>query len=953
MIHFERKSPKRTTLFLQASLLTLALQGGAAFAQVEQDVPGLENELHDQSDAGNDIVVTASRANRKGYEAPTPTVVVGSDQLAQRAVTNVAQYLAEVPAFKATTNPTTNGVNQRSTGSNYVDLRGLGTSRTLVLVDGRRFVPQLAAGLAGYQVDLNQIPALLVDRVEVVTGGASAQWGSDAVAGVVNILLKKKYQGLQAEAQVGRGTHDDYGSTRFALVGGTNFADDRGNVTLAIDFEQNFGVGDVNQRRWGRRQNQLLANPCPNQVAVSAACPTGGNGQPSNLILPDIQFSAMAPGGLITNTALRGTTFAADGTPVPLTYGQFVGSTYMAGGSQPGQNFSLNQQISSPFKRYQAYGRTSFELSDSVELFGEASYARSRGGGRGVGGRLSTTIRRDNPFLPAALAAQMDARGIASFNFGRINNEMVSEGRITNETYRGVLGLTGTLPGEANWRWSATAGHGENKYRQRVYGATVTARARFAADAVRDGQGNIVCRATLPGAGFNAAAAGCIPMNVFGPGAAIDAASYVTATVHSDIDYRQSFATAEISGDPFSTWAGPVSVVFGGEYRAEREDAVADAISNAAGYDGNNSSSFKGKFNVKEVFGEVVVPILKDSAVGESLELNGAARYADYSILGKGQFTWKIGATYRPVGGLMLRTARSRDIRAPNIFERNVPASARNANINYGTSQPVVQTFTSGNPNLTPEKATTTTAGFSYQPPFVPGLSFSVDYFKIEMRDVIGTLSAQDVADLCRLGGEQTFCGLISFDGANVPTAIRTPFFNISSVDIAGIDGQLSYTLPLNRLGTDLPGKLTFSGSATYTIDAKVNSGALGAVTIDRSGETGPNNEFSAARFRGTGSITYSDEKFLLSLQARHISSGKYDVTFTPQQINDNSVEGRTYFDVSTSYQLAKGVGLFMVVNNMFDRAPPVAPTQNASPTNAIYFDTIGRVIKVGLRLSR
>lgn len=970
----------RTVLLAQASALTIALGMSASVARAQTATPPVESASPTQpqptdrtpantldvktasqaptpqpddgsgsgASAGGDIVVTATRVNRAGYTAPTPTIVVGTEQLEARGTTNIAQYLDEVPAFRATTQPSSNGVNQRSVGSNYVDLRGLGTSRTLVLVDGQRFVPEMAAGLAGYNVNLNQIPALLVDKVEIVTGGASAQWGSDAVAGVVNILLKKKFNGLQAEVQSGISTYGDDASVRAGLLAGHNFADNRANVTFAVDYENNEGVGDVNTRAWGRQHTYLIPNPCPNSVAVSTACPTGGNGLATNLILPDVQFSGYAPGGVITNTAARGTTFNAAGNPVPFVYGQYVSGTSMQGGGQPGINYANIQPIAAPFHRVQTYARGNYALSDAVEAHVEGSYSFSSGGGIGQPYLSTTTIRSDNAYLPAATKAALGTA--TSFTLGRYNQEFVAQGHVTNETIRAVGGLDGSFGGGGGWKWSVNAGYGINKYRQRVDNSTITARFAFASDAVVSG-GRIVCRATIPGPSFNAAAAGCVPVDLFGPGSITPAAAaYFNGTASDDIAYRQFFTNAQISGEPFNTWAGPVSVAVGGEYRHESEDAVADAIGNANGYNGNNASSFSGTYTVKEVFGEVVVPLLKDSVVGKSLDLNGAVRYADYGGSVNGQTTWKVGVTYTPVTGLLIRAARSRDIRAPNIFERNVPASGRNAVVNYGTSTAAVLTFTQGNPALQPEKADTTTYGISYQPPFVPGLAFSVDRFHIDTSGLIAQLGAQDVVDLCRVGQQASYCNLITFTGA-LPSGILLPFLNLASVKLRGIDLQANYRLPLSRLSAGARGALQFGFSGSINEKVAVNSGALGAVTIDRSGETGPKNQFAVPRFRSTTSISYSDSRFTLGAEARYISRSNYDNTFTAATINNNIIPAVTYVDLNATIDVSKRFALFTVVTNLFDKDPPPAPTDNASPTNAVYYDTIGRVIKVGVRV--
>ena len=944
-----RRLTKTSVLALAAAaILPLATQAQAQSAAIS---------TAPDADTVGAVTVTASRVNRAGYLAPTPTVVVGTEQLEQRGTTNVGAYLNEVPAFRPTTQPTTNGINQRSVGSVYVDMRGLGSSRTLVLVDGQRFVPEMAAGLAGYNVNLNQIPALLVERIEVVTGGASAQWGSDAVAGVVNVLLKKKFQGFQAEAQGGMSSHSDNKVMRFGFVAGRNFKDGRANLTGAVDFEKNYGVDPVGTRDWGKKHGYFMPNPCPLQVAVSATCPTGGNGQASNLLVNDVQFSNAAIGGVITAGPLKGTTFAAGGAQgAPFIYGNFVGATYMQGGGQPGVYYPGLQPIASPFWRAQSYLRGSYQFSDKVEGHLEASYSYSKGGGRGGAGAGSQTIQRDNAFLNEAVRQRMVAANVTSFTLGRYTTEFPSEGDIRNRTVRVVGGLDGEFGGAGDWKWSAAVGYGRNKYSQRVDGGGITNNTRFAVDAILV-NGVATCRALVPGSStYNpTAAAGCVPINLFGPNSiTAQAYAYTNGNPSADIDYQQLFADAEISGEPFSTWAGPVSVAAGAQYRNEKEDAWSDPISRVNGYGGNNAPTFAGTYKVGEGFVETVVPLLKDSPVGESLDLNGAIRYADYAGAAGGQTTWKAGFTYKPFEGMLLRAARSRDIRAPNIFERNVPASGRNANVTYRGASPVIQARTLGNPNLTVEKADTTTFGFSYQPPFIPGLAFSVDRFKIDTKGLISTLSAQDVVDLC-LSGQQSFCALLTFTNPATPTlpdTVSTPYLNLAGVEISGYDFQASYRFPLERLSSGLPGSLQFNFAGTYASHSRVNSGALGAVTIDRAGETGPKNQYAVPRFRSTANITYSTDRFSVGVNQRHVSAGNYDNNFvTGRDINNNRIGARTYYDLNMTYDVTRRISVFGVVSNVFDRAPPLAPTDNASPTNAAYFDVIGRMFRAGVRV--
>jgi iron complex outermembrane recepter protein len=915
-----------------------------------------QNASADDSSAAaiGEITVTATRVNRADYSAPTPTVVVGATQLEQFATSNVANYLDTMPMFKSDQSSTVTAPNARSAGADYLDLRGLGASRTLVLVDGLRFVPEADAGLADYHVDLNQIPTMMIDHVETVTGGASAQWGSDAVAGVVNIILKKNFTGFQATAQGGMSTYGDNGNMRFGFIAGQNYLDNRLNVTFSADFERNYGIGDVNTRPWGRDHTFLITNPCPAGAKVSASCPTGANGLASNLILPDVQYSSQSPGGLITNTALAGTTFGPGGNPRPFGYGTLVGGTFMIGGEQPGLNYTNGLAMEDPFERTVAYGRISFQISDNVSAYTEFNYGLSDTGGQGIPTRGTATITSDNAFLPAPLKAQMAADGITSFTIAndQTTPQFTLESNLTNQTLRGVAGLEGHFGDKGNWKWSADAGFGENVYNLSVPGTTNLAHYALAANAiVNPANGQITCAALVPGnKAYNpTAAAGCIPMDLFGPGASNAASEFVNGTLRTVINYKQTFVNTAISGEPFNTWAGPVSIATGLDYRSEEEDAEADPIANAAGWFGNNSSSFSGNFYTKEAFLETVVPLLKDSVVGKSLDLNAAVRYADYSGPSGGQTPWKVGITYRPIESLLLRAARSLDIRAPNIYERENPSTGRNGVVRYGTSSPNVLTVLSGNPNLLPEKANTTTYGFAFTPDFISGLAFSLDHWEIDTKNLVSTLASQDVANAC-LAGEQFYCSQITFNSAGVPTQIATPYLNLSLVDISGIDTQLSYRLPLGRLFDNLNGAVTLSVMGTYTQHSYVNSGALGAQTIDRAGENGPINQFAVPRFLSTSSITYSNDTLSASVRARQISAGNYDNTFNANTINNNRIPGVVYLDLTGSYNVTPKLSFFALINNILNRAPPPDPTANSSPTNPAYYDVIGTAVELGFR---
>jgi len=964
-------------LLVSASIAAIGMAAMPALAQDAGVAPGAEQQAEAQAaPAGEgDIVVTASRVQRTGFSAPTPTTIIGAGTIENRGATNVATVLNEIPAFKASTTPATNSVRAIFPGAYYADLRGLGSSRTLILVNGNRFVPQITTGLSGYQVDLNQIPSLMLERAEVVTGGASAQWGSDAVAGVVNLILKKDFEGLQSEAQYGVSERGDNKEYRLGLLAGTKIGD-RGHLEVAFDYVDNKGVGDVYSRAWGRKAYGLVANPCPLAAGVSATCPTGGNGLAQTLILPDVRYATTTTGGMINNTTgpaaqLRGITFGPGGALGQFQYGKYAGSQFMqGGGSNLGTNFNTGVSMIPAAKRYIGYARFSYDVGNDFEVYAEGSYAHTVGHNQTLPARNEQTspivVKLDNPYIPAALLTQINALNalpqnvnnqITSFNVGR---NWVDFGyqysTVLNETWRGVGGFNGKV---GDWSVNGAIIYGKNNYVQHLKHDRIQANFRYAADVV-NGPNGPTCRALVPGSStYNpTAAAGCIPLNIFGDGSASqDAINYVTGTLFSKTEYEQTAANINVQGEPFSTWAGPVSVAVGGEYRHEKQATTVDPIAEVAGYESTNARSLRGTFNVKEVYLETVIPLLRDSVLARSLDFQGAVRYTDYSTSG-GVTTWKAGATWTPIEGLLLRGTFSRDIRAPNLFELNTPPVSTILNrlftqsvLGGSVGQVATENLVGGNKNLKPEKADTKTLGFSYSPSFIPGLQFSVDYYNITVKGAIASLDPNSIINYCT-GVTPTsptqrdyYCNFISlYNGGNAVYSIETPFLNLNKTQRSGYDFAASYRLPLSRLTDAVPGALTFQFAGNYIEHYRdsVNNGGY----VETAGQT-----TSSPHFLTTSTVTYDNKLLTLALQMRTIEHGKYNILYTEGvQINNNRVPGRTYFNLSATVRPMDRVEIFGVINNLTDRDPPITPQNFGFPYINTFFDPIGRSYRIGLR---
>src|SRR5690242_19889398 len=488
-----------------------------------------------QSNANEQIVVTGSRLPA-GVKAPTPLTVIGAQAIEDRNPATIGEILQQIPSFGEMDSPNTAGVTSRGGGQINPDLRGLGATRTLVLINGRRHVPTATTN----SVDLKVVPTLLVDRVEVVTGGASAAYGSDAVAGVLNIVLKSDLTGVRGTVPGGVPEHGDGTERRLSLAAGTHFAGDRGRIMAGFDYVKIGGIGTQLTRDWGRRDVGLITNP---NFAT--------NGLPNFIISPDVHSAITTPGGLIVSGPLRGLAFGPGGTTFNYNFGQVFGST-MIGGDGANQNENLLALLGTPIESVNALASAKYDVADNVQLFAELSggFSDTGGASQEARDRGNLVIRRDNAFLPASVRSLMIADNLQTITIGRVSNDT---GKIKLDrddgTYEAVAGITGHF---GAWAADAYAQYGKNIY-DLDFGPNNRKQAEYlnAVDAVVDpASGQIVCRSR---------AAGCIPVNVFGDGSLV-LNSYVNGTAHFRLVTTQAIAAANLRGTPFSTWAGPVAL---------------------------------------------------------------------------------------------------------------------------------------------------------------------------------------------------------------------------------------------------------------------------------------------------------------------------------------------------------------------------------------------------------
>ncbi|PZQ24485.1 MAG: hypothetical protein DI569_01290 [Sphingopyxis macrogoltabida] len=896
-----------------------------------------------------DIVVTGSRLGNSGFTAPTPVTVLGEDQINTRAPSNIGDFLNEQPAFRNSSSPSQA---QRSIGgvATTLDLRGLGPARTLTLVNGARFTPTTREGA----LDVGLIPTLLVERVDVVTGGASAAYGSDAVAGVVNFVLANKLDGVKAKAQYNVSERGDAAGPVLSFAAGTAFAGDRAHIVVGAEYAKNNGVGRIYERPWGRRQPGLIAN--------GAARPAG---TPASSFVTDVTYSQQNPGGLIVAGPLRGTSFGPNGTTFPFQYGTLF-STLMVGGDSYGNSPFGNWPILTPTERVAGLARISYDISDDTEVFAEFNYGRNTGRGYTSYNQRRFTIRRDNPFLPTSVRDAMVANNVSTIQVGRLFTENGGiQQKNVNETYRGLVGAKGTI--FSNWDWDVALQYGRSSSSVTVFKNMLGANYDAAVDVIVGTNGQPACApsASNPNLSANEIAVltgTCVPLNIFGVGSPSPAAiDYITEDSFRETVYKRTAAAINLRGSPFATGAGDVQFAIGGEFRHDSLDGTADPLSAAGLFTSGNGGIFGGSQDVTEGFVELGVPLAADTSFAHSLDLNAAYRFTHYSTSGSVS-TWKVGVTYEPTPDIRLRLTRSRDIRAPSLADlyATAPSGVFTASfVNpFNGRTGALNASTAGNLDLQPEVADTLTGGIVLTPQWdwARGFRFSVDGYRIKVKDVITNLNGNDVVNRC-FAGASSFCDFITFDNSTfgIANVERVPV-NTAVLKLEGVDIEAQYRFDVGA-STSLPGSVMIRALATkvFTLETTDDQG-----TVDRAGSI-QNNGIPS--WTANVSLGYSNDAFGIDLSARYVSASTFDATFVGpdspaynpaagNSININRFPSAIYVNLGLSFNVEQGGNTFQFfggVDNLFDKQPPqYAVTGINSGGNP--YDVIGRRFLAGVR---
>ena len=999
---------KEARLFTTVSVLVLAIGSSAAGAQAVDKAgeAGASNE---------EIIVTGSRIARPEIEFSNPVTSVSSVLIQRAGKTDITSLLVDSPALVGSL---VNGANAGSNSQNYggssgagnvgisvLDLRNLGSQRTLVLIDGRRHVNSIAGQNS---VDINTIPVDLIEGVDILTGGVSAIYGADGVTGVVNFRLKRNFDGLLAHGQLGISGRGDAGSQFGSLIFGHNFAGGRGNITVAYEYNRS--------ARLNQHDRDYLGDPALNlQLLRNVDNPTLPGGS-NNLKLPydklynNVSWSDSSPQGAVDIGVLNPVSGVTEFQYVPNFDGN--GKPYDRGIQIPGSggrayNSTSNTPTAGYFgdiepqlNRNNVNVLASYEFSPAFKFYGEGKYVHIDAFTLVQPSfDFFTMLAPDNYYLKQRFGTAAPIGALVSrdnFDLG------VASQSAKRETYRGVIGFEGALSeGErsGNFRYDVSYVYGRSSSVVTAGNNRVTDRYYAALDAVADpATGKPICRINLPGqtiidpsnyAGIltitGVPVSGsplsfkpgqCSPINILGYGQSTQAGHDFVFVDNVTRSYsEQHVVSGSVSGDLgflFRLPGGPVRFALGAEYRKEKTASTPSAFTQSGFFDGGNQTlPSGGQFDVKEGYGEVNIPLLSHVRFVEDLSFGGAARYSNYSTIGN-TTTWKIDGTYSPIRDVTFRATLSRAVRAPNITElfsplqgvqtflndpcdpsflpegttyraanctatlkalglspAQIAAFSPAADPKQSTSQPGLS---GGNPNLKAETAKTWTAGVVLRPTFVPGFSFTADWYNIKLTNAINTPDVNEVFKLCvdQPTLANTFCN--SFTRSPTTGFInsyKTQTLNVAAFTTSGLEVSSAYLL---RLPRDF-GNIDFRLSGGYLNDLTFLATVGGKPEQQRNRTYRPDysGNVDIAYIRGPLTLNYRlawQGKTERYTQIEQLAHPNYD----PQYV---MFKERWEHNVQISYDVDKQLNIYGGVNNVADQQPDIA-AGFAYPVSAI-----------------
>jgi outer membrane receptor protein involved in Fe transport len=942
-------------LLAGSGLFVRSLAGGVAILDADAEPEPVE--------ARQPIVVTGRRPAEAELTSTMPSRSTSMEEAERLGRVTVYDALMREPAIGAGTGLASAFGQTWDAGIASVSLRNLGTNRSLTLIDGRRRVSGSARSSA---VDINMIPAAMVERVEIVTGGAAPIYGADAVTGALNIVTKRHVDGLTGSATSGISQRGDADIRSISLATGSAFAGGRGSVAIGATYSK---IAPLVFAQRYRTYVNSAANPDN----------TGANdGIPDRVTVPDFRqiYYAYAPSFYFNGNSY----LVENGVPRAAGYDKtlFPGE-FSYGNGGDGRNLRDKDQLRGGLEAFAAMGRVDYAFADTIEYGVSFDYGRTRYEGiAGIplhrddsrpswfGGAGGSVAYLDNPFLPPAVRKFMLANGLTRLNIERTyGNFPVMRELHDRKSFTLGQSLGGTLAG--GLKWTAFYQYGRASDDVSTTDIPYTSHWIAARDVIADPvTGRPICRDAA------ARAAGCVPLDIFSQEPASAALkAYVLGTRREKRTNTQSVLGANVTGRVFSLPHGDAALTLGIERRREtlktRDDPLArtELTFGLAGYAAHPDLDVSSR--ISEAYGQLALPLLRDLPLARHLEIEGAYRYSKYSTTGDAH-SWKVGGSWSPMQGLAFRATRSRSVRTPDFGEffegaivREVgsitdPCEAgdyyqnptRSANCRaLGIVAPLADfkmgpfITTEGNPDLKPETADSLTLGVVLQPSLLPGFKATADYWDIDIRDAIIQYSDTVVMNLCvdLPSIDNIFCRSIDRDPLDGHvTAIRTRQINASRMRARGLDLSAAYGA---RLGS---GRLRLGFNGTYLFEQRTETTpGVPAGNIRYEGD------WQHPRFRGTLLTSYEAGDLNLNLDTRFISAGRLDVNAkSPEAYDDNSIPPVIYNDLSAYLSVNKEFAIGFGVNNIFDILPPYAYTVYK---NGTIYDNIGRFFYTKIKI--
>jgi len=939
----------------------------------------------------DEIVVTGSRIVRQDLTSVSPVATVGEAEMRAQGVVNTENLLATLPQAAP---GVTGTVNNGNGGVSTVNLRGLGAIRTLVLVDGKRQIPTTSTGT----VDINLIPPAMIDRIEVMTGGASAVYGSDAISGVVNFILKRNYEGFEARAGVSMTDEGDAKIYDFSTTAGASF--ERGNVMVSLGYNKRepFFQGDSPQEKLHLSLGEPPASAAGTLIFQGSGSEENGRVNP---FVAGRFVTLPGQANLAANSAL----FLQNG------------DVRLYRGAPDTYNFAPVNYTQTPQERYSVTAIGRYEITDTIEATLKGNFVNSRITTQlaptPIGNRTFRFTLDNNPFLSAAAKQSLntlgsatqytipassswtagtftdvdtDGDGLFDTVTGVFNRRLTEVGpRISNFNFYGFQmqgGLTGQVEA-LNGRWELGFQYGNTHGSNSLLGDTSLARIQQA----------LLLNAA--GTGCQDPSGGCVPLNLYGLGRISPAAAqFISTRINSTQDFEEIIAQAFLSGDTanfFSLPAGPIGFALGAEYRSDEfafRPSQDLAVGNLTGF--NASPPVSGYIDVYELYGEAHVPLLKDLPFIQDLSLEVAGRLSDYSSQDGITQTYKIAGDWQVIDDLRIRGSYNRAVRAPSVGELFAPvgnsfptstdpcsaqgnpnAATRQACINSGVPANLVgviqanqqtQTLTGGNTNLEPEVADTYTAGVVWTPSFVPGLSVTVDYFNIKIDDYIASFggSTANVLSVCyrnaTVNGNPSspYCQAVRRLANGSIDFVSLQLQNVAKQTTEGVDVQVTYQFDLADVGLPDWGSLAVRSLYTNTWDLTFTPDEISA-PLKCADKFGPNCNGGGTgitpRHKINTSIVWKYNNYGVNLVWNHLDDVTDDnpgSNFTVERIG-----AKNYFNLSADWEATENVAFTAGVRNLTQESYPVLGG-NASPSNSGYpntYDVLGRVFFANVTL--